>query len=300
MDEIRLGDVLARMRRPLKIDPVAQYRQIGIRSHGRGVFHKEPVSGAALGSKRVFLIEPGDLVVNIVFAWEGAVAVADEGELGMCGSHRFPTFRPIDNGCDVRYIREALLSAGGRELLDRASPGSAGRNRTLNQSVLLDARLGLPSLTEQRQIVDLVDCIDRVALAAASAARASSELAQSLLADALDRAVAGGAPTRELRDLAVGRGLVGGPFGSSLVAKDYVDDGVPVIRGANLSTGTSFVGGDFCLRFSGEGGRASPQSGGSGRSDSDSTRHDRPTGNRPQRQILHLHRLPEPDETARR
>lgn len=28
--------------------------------------------------------------------------------------------------------------------------------------------------------------------------------------------------------------LVGGPFGSELTTKDYVEDGVPVIRGSNL------------------------------------------------------------------
>ncbi|MFL6216116.1 MAG: hypothetical protein ACJ74J_19695 [Blastocatellia bacterium] len=29
--------------------------------------------------------------------------------------------------------------------------------------------------------------------------------------------------------------IVGGPFGSDLVSADYVDDGVPVIRGQNMS-----------------------------------------------------------------
>jgi type I restriction enzyme, S subunit len=29
--------------------------------------------------------------------------------------------------------------------------------------------------------------------------------------------------------------LVGGPFGSNLTAKDYTEDGVPVIRGVNRS-----------------------------------------------------------------
>jgi type I restriction enzyme S subunit len=43
-----------------------------------------------------------------------------------------------------------------------------------------------------------------------------------------------------LRDVAAPKGLVGGPFGSSLGAKDYVDDGVPVIRGGNLSTRGAF------------------------------------------------------------
>ena len=37
--------------------------------------------------------------------------------------------------------------------------------------------------------------------------------------------------------------LVGGPFGSNLVSRDYVSEGVPVIRGQNM--GTRWVTGDF-------------------------------------------------------
>lgn len=40
-----------------------------------------------------------------------------------------------------------------------------------------------------------------------------------------------------ISDVAVGRGLVGGPFGSKLVSRDYVDSGIPVIRGKNLDRG---------------------------------------------------------------
>ena len=38
--------------------------------------------------------------------------------------------------------------------------------------------------------------------------------------------------------------LVGGPFGSDLVSRDYVEHGVPVIRGANMGSGR-WIGGDF-------------------------------------------------------
>jgi len=37
--------------------------------------------------------------------------------------------------------------------------------------------------------------------------------------------------------------IVGGPFGSDLVSADYVDTGVPVIRGQNM--GSAFVSGEF-------------------------------------------------------
>lgn len=39
--------------------------------------------------------------------------------------------------------------------------------------------------------------------------------------------------------------LVGGPFGSKLTTRDYVDDGVPVIRGTNMSNGRFILEDDF-------------------------------------------------------
>jgi len=36
--------------------------------------------------------------------------------------------------------------------------------------------------------------------------------------------------------------LVGGPFGSNLVSRDYVDKGIPVIRGSNMGQGRWVVG----------------------------------------------------------
>lgn len=47
-----------------------------------------------------------------------------------------------------------------------------------------------------------------------------------------------------LKDLAIPTGLVGGPFGSSLVSADYTRSGVPVIRGENLNAG-KWIGGQF-------------------------------------------------------
>lgn len=48
-----------------------------------------------------------------------------------------------------------------------------------------------------------------------------------------------------LGELATERGLVGGPFGSSLGKKDYVPEGVPVIRGQNLAGTRRFGSTEF-------------------------------------------------------
>jgi type I restriction enzyme S subunit len=48
-----------------------------------------------------------------------------------------------------------------------------------------------------------------------------------------------------VRDVAVPRGLIGGPFGSSLGSRDYVPHGVPVIRGVNLASPGFFDSSEF-------------------------------------------------------
>ena len=51
---VQLGEVLCHIARPLTVEVAGTDREIGIRSHGKGVFHKAPVTGAAIGDKRVF------------------------------------------------------------------------------------------------------------------------------------------------------------------------------------------------------------------------------------------------------
>lgn len=177
---VRLGDVLELQRRWVKPDPDELYTEIGVRSYGHGIFHKAPVSGLDLGNKRVLRIEPGDLVFNNVFAWEGAVAVAAESEAGMIGSHRFVTFRPKESSCDVRYLQYYFRHGAGLEVAKRASPGSAGRNRTFGIQRFLRQSIMLPSVEEQRRVVAKIEHLRRK-IDEARGLSAKSRLASELL-----------------------------------------------------------------------------------------------------------------------
>ena len=164
----RMRSLVQRVRRPIRVRPDMEYREIGIRSWGKGIFHKDSVPGAVLGEKNVFRIDPGDFVLNIVFAWEGAVSVVSENETGMIASHRFPTFRPSLE-VDVDYLLMVFQSEQGRRLMEVNSPGAAGRNRTLRIGQFLEEEIPLPTLDAQRAIVAafrhgesrLADCVGR-------------------------------------------------------------------------------------------------------------------------------------------
>lgn len=157
-----LGECLSRVERPVEVKPDELYTQIGIRSHGKGLFYKEPVTGAALGNKAVFWIEPDCFIVNIVFAWEQAIGKTTQSEVGMIGSHRFPMYRPVNDRVDVDYLISYFLTKRGTDILEAASPGGAGRNKTLGQDRFLKSKIVLPPIEEQRKIAAILTTQDRV------------------------------------------------------------------------------------------------------------------------------------------
>lgn len=157
-----LGECLSRVERPVEVKPNELYTQIGIRSHGKGIFYKEPVTGSALGNKAVFWIEPDCFIVNIVFAWEQAIGKTTQSEVGMIGSHRFPMYRPVNDRVDIDYLISYFLTKRGTDILEAASPGGAGRNKTLGQERFLKSKIVLPPIEEQQKIAAILTTQDRV------------------------------------------------------------------------------------------------------------------------------------------
>lgn len=201
-----IGEIAQLERRAVDVDLSHEYYEIGIRSFGRGVFHKEPVSGAALGAKRVFRIKPGDLLLNNVFAWEGAIAVADEYQEGRIGSHRFMTYVVDRNLADPHYLLYYLLSESGLDLIRRASPGSAGRNRTLGIQAFESLEVPLPPIDVQLERARQLDAVTRWATQGAElvvhAKRQRSLLIEAVIQQHFDSGVAHGWPLQQLGDIA--------------------------------------------------------------------------------------------------
>ena len=156
-----IAECLERVERPVDVQANKMYTQIGIRSHGKGLFYKEPVTGDSLGNKAVFWIEPNCFILNIVFAWEQAIGKTTQAEVGMIGSHRFPMYRPTKGNLDIDYLIFYLLTKRGTDILEAASPGGAGRNRTLGQDRFMKSRVVLPPLDEQKKIIAILATQDK-------------------------------------------------------------------------------------------------------------------------------------------
>lgn len=163
-ERVRLGDVLELERIPAELDPGTEYVQIGIRSFGRGIFHRDPCHAVELSKLRYFQVNPGRLIISNIMAWEGAIGLSGETERGCIGSNRFLSYKAVGE-VDLSYLNYYFQSTAGRETIRSASTGTVTRNQTLSIHDFENLHVPLPSLTEQRRIASKLNpALDRVAM----------------------------------------------------------------------------------------------------------------------------------------
>jgi type I restriction enzyme S subunit len=143
------------------MEPDGPFRALSVRSHGKGAYERVEQLAALGSGKIVYRIEPNRFIVNIVFAWEGAAAITSDADSGCLVSHRFPAFTINEKLVDTEYLRHLIRTEWFRQLLVLASPGGAGRNKTLNRRDLLLSEIQVPPLPKQRAIAKALNTLDR-------------------------------------------------------------------------------------------------------------------------------------------
>lgn len=154
-DFLPMCEVAPIVRRKVEIELDGEYPELGVRSFGRGTFHKPVLNGIEVGSKKLYYIRPGDLVFSNVFAWEGAIATVKAEDDGRVGSHRFITCVAKETITTPEFLCFYFLTEEGIEKVRDASPGGAGRNRTLGLKKLEKIEVPIPPFDRQVWFNDL-------------------------------------------------------------------------------------------------------------------------------------------------
>lgn len=187
VEYLPLSEVAPLVRRPVEVSLDGEYPELGVRSFGKGTFHKPTLTGADVGNKRLFEIHQGDLLFNIVFAWEGAIAVPGTEDHGRVGSHRFLTCVPKPDRALAEFLRFYLLSPEGLQKVGEASPGGAGRNRTLGIKKAENIHVPVPDINMQKRFVQLCAQVEQVRAIRASTAKDAQALIPAMLHGIFER-----------------------------------------------------------------------------------------------------------------
>lgn len=141
--------------------PNKSYVGIGLRSHGKGTFLKPDEQPEKNSMDYFYVVRQDDLIVNITFAWEQAIAIVKPEDDGALASHRFPTFTFIDKkGCS-NFFRFYILQRRMKYMLELISPGGAGRNRVMSKSDFIKLEFFLPEFEEQTAIAQVLQAADK-------------------------------------------------------------------------------------------------------------------------------------------
>jgi len=141
--------------------PNSNYLAIGIRSHFKGTFQKPDSEPDKISMDKLYLVKKNDLIINITFAWEGAVAIVNKEDEGGLVSHRFPTYTFKESTVFHDYFRYIFPNKRFKMMMELISPGGAGRNRVMNKADFLKLKWVFPSLPEQHKIASFLTAIDK-------------------------------------------------------------------------------------------------------------------------------------------
>lgn len=140
--------------------PKVNYKGIGIKSHGKGTFLKLSCDPKDIALTTLFEVKKGDLITNITFAWEGAIAIVKDEDDGALVSHRFPTYTFNEELVLPEFFKYFILQKWFVNELTLISPGSAGRNRVLRKTDFVKIKVPIPSIDEQKKIAYILNHVN--------------------------------------------------------------------------------------------------------------------------------------------
>lgn len=174
---IPIGSLVERDRDWFEPESSESYSPIGVRGFGRGIIHYPEVPRSDLAKLRFYRINTDRLLVSNIKAWEGAVTVTTDADHGRIASNRFLQYRLTSDVTSLNWIRTYLLSHAGLAQLQKASPGSADRNRTLSMDSFELITIPVPLAERQSAVLAVADR----AAALTSARRRQLALAGAIL-----------------------------------------------------------------------------------------------------------------------
>lgn len=216
---------------PRRVEPASEdtLRFAGVRWYGEGLFVREERHARDVKAK-CYALEPGMLVYNRLFAWKQSFAVVTEDFADIVVSNEFPQFE-VDRSVAVpefvaSYCASPIFAV---HALGRSTGAAAVSRNRLKEADFLDLHIPLPTLEEQRAILDMLDAAGEAANASAAEADAADRARTAILAELFSRRDASWADSPV--------GAVGSVRrGRRFVKADYVDAGIGCMHYAQVHT----------------------------------------------------------------
>jgi type I restriction enzyme, S subunit len=155
---IDLAEVLRPASQPVAVGSVGEVPYAGVHWYGLGVYRRMSVDATTVKAATLTRIRAGQVVYNRMWATRGSFGVAEMDVDGCLVTNDFPVFDAV-RGVEPRYLALWFQTPAFQSAAASSAVGTTERRR-LHERDFLRLTIDLPSLAEQRRIVDLVSAVD--------------------------------------------------------------------------------------------------------------------------------------------
>ena len=148
-----IGAFLKRNKEVIEIQDTTIYRRVTIKLYGKGVFLRDELQGKAIGTKRQYVLSAGQFIVSKIDARNGAFGIIPDELAGAVTTADFVSFDIDTEKIVPQYLQLVVSTQRFSKMCQGQSSGTTGRQR-ISIDEFLDLQIPLPSLAEQKSIVD--------------------------------------------------------------------------------------------------------------------------------------------------
>ncbi len=152
---VEVEELVTPLSEPVKLEDDKEYKLLGVRWYGEGVFHRETLLGNEIKAATLYQAIENAFVYNRLFGWKESFALVTSENADGLFSNEFPQFAVDETRVLPEYFMRFFLTPEVTALVGKASQGSTAvsRNR-FKEEEFLRFEIPLPPLDVQREIVD--------------------------------------------------------------------------------------------------------------------------------------------------
>ena len=149
---IRIGNFLKRNRNIIEIQDDVLYTRVTIRLYTKGVLKRDEEWGRSIGTKRQFVVSPGQFIMSKIDARNGAFGLVSPELDGAVTTADFLSYDVDTSRINPEFLTLVSSTKEFLKICQSSSSGTTGRQR-VDETQFLNIKIPLPTLTEQDRIV---------------------------------------------------------------------------------------------------------------------------------------------------
>ncbi len=150
---VEINNFLKRNKTAIDIEDDEEYKRVTIKINNGGVFLRDIERGINIGTKKQFIVSKGQFLLSKIDARNGAFGVVSKEVNGAIITGNFWTFDVDYSKINPHFLSLITTTPEFIKFSENASNGTTNRHY-LQEELFLAQKIPLPSLEEQKQIVE--------------------------------------------------------------------------------------------------------------------------------------------------